>query len=99
RYRVRVERGPKVWMPRAMALGDQDLDLLPEQLLTRIAKDLLDLRIDKFDLSLFVNNDHGVWRRFEQPADAFLRLLPLRDVANEGVEGVARSRLYGANDQ
>src|SRR5512133_2593265 len=45
----------------------QNLDLLSYKLLPLVPKHLLHLGIDQDDLALLIQDDHGIWSRFQKP--------------------------------
>src|SRR5690242_19577904 len=73
-------------MPGAKALWHERLDALTQQLVARVAEQLLCLRVDENDLSVAADDDHRVGRGFEQAAELrlarslFTESLELRDV-------------------
>jgi hypothetical protein len=52
-------------MSGTKTIGDEKLDRLPDQLVARVTKDLLGLKVDELDLSVGAGNDHRVWRSIE----------------------------------
>jgi hypothetical protein len=53
-------------MLRVEAVRNQERNRLAEQFLAGEAEELLGLRVDEHDLAALVDDDHGVWCRFEQ---------------------------------
>jgi hypothetical protein len=68
----------------AETLGHEHFDRPAEQLLAAVAEEFLRLRIDKDDLTFFVDNHHGVGSGFEHGTKTLLRLLAPSDVAGGG---------------
>jgi hypothetical protein len=64
------------------ALGDEQLDPLPDQLLAAVAEQLLGLRVDQQDTAVAVDDHHRVRRRLEQTAELLLGAAALADVAD-----------------
>jgi len=50
----------------------QDLDFLSYKLFPLIKKHPLQLGIDQDDLALLIQDDHGIWSRFQKPAKYLL---------------------------
>lgn len=53
----------------AKAFRNEDLHRVAQQFLSSVPEQFLGLRIDQRDLACSVNDDHGVRRRFQQPAE------------------------------
>ena len=60
----------------------EDLHRLVYQRITREAEQALGLGVDQFDRPALVDDDHRVWRGFEQIAHLLLRFLAIGDVAD-----------------
>ncbi len=58
----------------------QNLNLLPQEVVPLVPKQLLDLSIDQHDLALLIRDDHCIRSGFQKPAEFLLRFLPLADV-------------------
>ena len=71
-------------VPAAKALRHQHLNLLSQEFVPLIAKQLLNLRIDQHDFSLPIHHDHGVRSGFQKPAEFLLRSFAFRDVLANG---------------
>src|SRR5207245_2245161 len=67
-------------MRSSKPLGHQNLNRLPEQLLTGVAEQLLRLRIHQQDAALPAHDHHRVRRRLQQTPKLRLRPLPRGDV-------------------
>ena len=69
-------------MPTPEAFGHQDFNLLPQQLLSSISKQPLDLGVHQNDFAVLVHYDHGIWSGLQKPAEFLLGPLALGDVVN-----------------
>src|SRR5689334_4878466 len=85
---------------RAEALGDEKLELLPEQLVSGISEHLLGLHIHEANRPLRPDDDHGVRRGIEQLAVQQVATVPVRFRAHElilstapGLAGRCRKQL------
>ena len=56
-------------MPAAIALGHEVLDVERAKLVAGVAEELLGLTVHHQDCAVFIGDDHGVGRRFEQIAE------------------------------
>src|SRR5258708_5078584 len=83
-------------MLRAEALGDEDLDGMAQQLLTRVAEESFGLAVDQFDASLPIHDDDRVRCRFQQPAELLFCPLSLCDVPDGAGDQHAFLGLQGA---
>src|SRR5205085_11590351 len=83
RARISNVRIAIVNMGWAKTLRHEQLDRFAEQLLTRVAKHPLRLRIDDDDFSARVDDDDSIRRRLEQTAKSRFRLSLRRNVAND----------------
>src|SRR5207244_4484336 len=66
----------------AESIGDEHLDPLADELIARIAEELLRLCVDEQDAAILVDDDHRIRRRFEETSELLLRLLSIADVSN-----------------
>src|SRR5258708_5773825 len=60
----------------------QHLNLMIEQVLTSVAEQFLDLRIDQNNLPLSIHHHHGIGSGFQQPAELGFGSFALADIAN-----------------
>ena len=83
-----------VAMLPAQPLGDQLGDVLADELLAAIAEHALGLRVDELDVTMAVDDHHGVRRRLEQPAELLLgapqQSVAAHQAAHDGVVGAAQ---------
>jgi len=73
---------PVVGVPGAEALGHQQLDGLPQQLVAAPAEQFDRLGVDKDDAPLAVDDDHGVRRGLQQVLELLVGALAVGDVAD-----------------
>src|SRR5262249_11100626 len=72
------------------ALRHQHLDPLADELVARVAEELLGLGVDEDDPPAALHDDHGVGCRLEQAAELLLRLAAQAGVADgRGADGLA----------
>src|SRR5262245_11431508 len=69
-------------MPGSKPFRHQNLNLLPQKLLALVAKQLLHLGIDQYDLALPIHHDHRIGSGFQKPAEFLLGLLALGDITD-----------------
>ncbi len=55
------------------SLRHQQLNALPQQIFSRISKQLLHLRVDQDDLSLLIHHHHCIWSCFQQLSEFAFR--------------------------
>ena len=60
------------------------LDPLTDELVTRVAKELLRLRVDQQDPTFAIDNHHRVRCGLEEAAELLFRFFPFGDVADGG---------------
>src|SRR5262249_39757611 len=61
-------------------LWHKNLNLLPQEVFPLIAKELLHLGIDQYDLTLTVRHDHGIGSGFQEPTKLLVGFFALGDV-------------------
>jgi hypothetical protein len=66
-------------MPLAEVLRDQHFHSTTKQLFPLISEQLLRLGVNEYDLARLINDDHCVWRRFEQTAKSSRGFGSVRD--------------------
>src|SRR5207248_2734505 len=81
-FGIRKIAGPVFGMLFPKTLGDEQFDPLPNELVARISKKALRLRVDEVDASVAPHDDHGVGRRLEESFELLLRLLSLGNIPN-----------------
>ncbi len=69
-------------MPSPESFGHEDFNLLPQQLLSSISKQPLDLGVHQNDFAILVHYDHAIRSGLQKLAEFFLGPLMLRDVVN-----------------
>jgi hypothetical protein len=91
--------GAAAHVARPEAVGNEQLDRLPQQLVARVAEELLGLAVDQDDLPLPVGDHHGVRGRLQEVLEAGLGPAPLGDVADHlGDEHAAGARERAQGD-
>src|SRR5262249_41143642 len=79
--RLFEEIRPVSRMPDPVAFRNQCLNVLPQQLLSSIAEQPLELGVDEGDFPFVVHYHHRVWGSVHQTAELKFRTLALRNVA------------------
>ena len=78
------EPGAVPRMGSAKAIGNEDLDPLPDEFLPGVSEEPLRLGVDQHDAPVLVDDDHGVRSGLQQVLESFLRLLAIADVTDRG---------------